>query len=374
MRASRTRRLLRAARLGTFSRLPLPTNRGQRLGLVGALWVIVGLVLALGGLGWQAANTGEATVIHAPFLFAALLFATTSFGLRTLRWHTFLAAADVHPALATSLRTQLIGFALTMTPGKVGEFYKAYLMERATGAPTARMTPIVIFEKLMDGLAFTGLAVLAGATLPDVADTLSTATRSLLVLGAVGFLSILIFRLTSPATLENIVVRGLAFLPITRKLTGFVSVALRGGYQIARPRLLAQNMAITFAARSCDGLAMMWVAAALGISLSPIAGIFVLNSAGALGGFSMLPGGIGVVEAVMSVILVSFGSSAGNAIVATLVARVLSLWLWVAIGLGLLIRSSVDSSVADLPLGHTPEIAPGHTRETGLARTPDGTQ
>ena len=55
-----------------------------------------------------------------------------------LRWHFFLAIVGAHPPFLTSLRTQLVGFSLTMTPGKVGELYKCYLIEQRTGVPSAR--------------------------------------------------------------------------------------------------------------------------------------------------------------------------------------------------------------------------------------------
>lgn len=285
---------------------------------------------------------GELSRIRVGLLAPALAFAMASFGLRTLRWHTFLLAAGVRPRLLTSLRTQLVGFCLTMTPAKMGELYKSYLIERATGTPTARTAPIVIFEKLMDGLAFTGLAVLAGATLPEAGDMLTTAARSLLGLGAVAIALVVVLRAIRPQTVERTLLRVLGALPFGTRLVRLLSTALRGGSDVLRPLLLAQNMALSLVARSCDGLAMTWVGMAFGLTLSPVAGIFVLNASGALGGFSMLPGGIGVVEASMSLLLISFGATPAVAIVATLLARVLTLWLWVAIGLALLVRSTFE--------------------------------
>jgi glycosyltransferase 2 family protein len=344
-------------RLHALTTPGLPSSLGQRVGLVGALWVAVGLVLAFGAIGWQVSAGGDLTRVHVTSLLPALALAAVSFGLRTLRWHTFLRAAGVRPRLLTSLRTQLVGFSLTMTPGKVGELYKAYLIERATGAPTAHTAPIVIFEKLMDGLAFTSLAVLTGAMLPDIGDAVSGAARSLLGIGIAAMAVGVIFRLGRPDAIERLLIRLLGSLPFGGRLVGFVSAALTGGSSVLRPALILQNMALSLLARTCDGLAMMWVCVALGAQLPPIAGIFVLNSSGALGGFSMLPGGIGVVEAGMSLILVSFGLAPGLAITATLIARVLSLWMWVAIGLGLLIRSSLTVPELDqqAPNGLTAE-------------------
>jgi uncharacterized protein (TIRG00374 family) len=317
---------------------------GRRIGLLGALWVAAGLGLALAALIYQAAVTGEFWRLQIGLLAPALAFGCASFGLRTIRWHTFLLAAGVHPPLLTSLKTQLVGFSLTLTPGKVGELYKAYLMERATGTPTARMAPIVLFEKIMDGLAFTGLALIAGAALPELNDDLSTGARSLLGLGALALAVVVVVRRVRPEAAERVLTRFLASVPFGRKLVSVITAALQGGSAVLRPPLLVQNLGLSVLARTCDGLAMMFCAAAFGLALSPIGGVFALNASGALGGFSMLPGGIGVVEAGMAVILISLGFEAGPAIAATLVTRLLTFWLWVTIGLILLLRSSLRSS------------------------------
>ena len=132
---------LRTARFGSL---------GQRMALAATLWVAASLALAGGTFWWQAVQVGGMGSFNLPLLLPALCFAALSFGHRTLRWHFFLATVGARPPLLTSLRTQLVGFSLTMTPGKVGELYKCYLMEQRTGVPTARMAPIVLFEKLMD--------------------------------------------------------------------------------------------------------------------------------------------------------------------------------------------------------------------------------
>lgn len=322
----------------------LPSSLGQRVGLVAALWVAGGLLLAVSALAWQASQMGGLPLIHAPLLAPALGFATVSFVLRAFRWHVFLHAVGARPPFRTSLRTQLIGFSLTMTPGKVGELYKAYLIEQRTGVPTARIAPIVLVEKLMDGLAFTGLAILAGAALFGAAQAISSDARALAIFVAVVLALWIVVRLTRPKRVEDTVRRLIRRVPKADRIAATIGTALQGGADVLHGRLLAGNLAISFVARCCDGLAMTCVAWALGLDIPALAGVFVLNSSGALGGLSMLPGGIGVVEAGMSVLLVSLGVAPGAALLATLLARLFSFWIWVAIGLTLLLRSSLDFS------------------------------
>lgn len=314
---------------------------GQRVALGASLWVGASLTLALGAVWWQARQGGGLAELNVLLLLPALAFAGVSFGLRSLRWHFFLGAVGATPPLLTSLRTQLIGFSLTMTPGKVGELYKCYLMELRTGVPAARTAPIVLFEKMMDAAAFSGLAIVAAAVLPTMADSVSVGARTLLLIGAVAVGFGLAFRRISPDRVVGVLLRLAGRSRLGRRVASAAGLAVAGGADLLNGRVLTTNLVMSFAARACDGLALAWTAWALGIDLPALAGIFTLNSAGALGGFSMLPGGIGVVEGSMSVALVAFGAPASAALATTFLARLVTFWVWVAIGLGLLLQTSL---------------------------------
>jgi glycosyltransferase 2 family protein len=315
----------------------------QRVALVAAIWVAGSLAVAFTTLWWQASQIGGLARIQGGYLVAALLSAVVSFGLRTLRWHLFLAAVGAHPPLLTSLRTQLSGFSLAMTPGKVGEVYKCWLIELRTGIPTARTAPIVFFEKLMDAIAFSALAVLAASLLPDLNDSIELVARSLLMVGAVGIGIAILLRSVRPHDANRLMLRVLGGSRIGRKLTAMTVMALTGGAELLSPFVLGRNMVLSLVARTSDGLTLMWCALALGIDLPALGGIFALNSSGALGGLSMLPGGVGVVEGSMAIILVQLGAGTAAALACTMLARCFSFWMWVAIGLGLLIRSGFVS-------------------------------
>src|SRR5207248_601925 len=158
-------------------------------------------------------------------------------------------------------------------------------------APTARTAPIVLFEKLMDGVAFTGLAVLAAAALPGLSDAVSRGARSLLLLGLTGLIALLVFKVWR----GHLLAWALGLLrrvPIGARIAAMLNQAMEGGADVMKLPIMARNMLLSLIARSCDGLAMMWVASAVGVGLSPLAGIFALNSAGAIGRFPMLPGGL----------------------------------------------------------------------------------
>ena len=319
----------------------LTGNLSQRVALAAALWVAASLVLVAITFWWQASQLGGLAEFIPWFLAPAFGFAVASFVLRALRWHIFVRQTGADPPLLTSLRTQIVGFSLTMTPGKLGELYKCHLMELRTGVPAARTAPIVLFEKLMDASAFAGLALLAAALLPGLGESISSAARGLLVAIAVGIAVALFARTISPQSIRALLVPLARRNRLGAKLTTAVELVLAGSADVLKGPVLVRNLALSFVARTCDGLALALTAWTLGIEIPLLGGVFALNSSGTMGGLSMLPGGIGVVEATMSVILAGFGASPAAALAATMLARFFTFWIWVAMGLGLLVRSGL---------------------------------
>jgi uncharacterized protein (TIRG00374 family) len=121
-----------------------------------------------------------------------------------------------------------------------------------------------------------------------------------------------------------------------------VSLILAGSADLLSPWVLGRNLGLSFAARACDSVVFMLCVWALGIDVPALVAVFVFNSSGVLGGASMLPGGVGVVEASMSVLLAGFGAGAPAALAATMGARLLTFWLWVSVGLVLLLKSGLS--------------------------------
>src|SRR4051812_21711126 len=182
----------------------LAGNVSQRVALAGALWLAMGLGLVAVTFWWRVSQVGPPAEFYPSFLLPGLLFAVASFLLRALRWHLFVRQAGGAPSLITSLRTQIVGFSLTMTPGKVGELYKCHLMELRTGVPAARTAPIVLFEKLMDAAAFAGLALIAAALLPGLGDWISSAARGLLAAIAIGIVVGTVARTVRPTNVAGL--------------------------------------------------------------------------------------------------------------------------------------------------------------------------
>jgi uncharacterized membrane protein YbhN (UPF0104 family) len=266
----------------------------------------------LRGFGWSA--------------FAiALGLALVNYALRLLRWSLYLARADLAVPLHIRALTFLAGFALSITPGKLGELIKSYLLRESCGIPITRTAPIVIAERVTDLLALLILG-LAGVALYGVARGMVIAGGAVIGLGLIA--------LAWPRLAHGLIALACRPRPMQR-----LAPRLHGMYDgltdLLRPRPLswATGLAIVAWLAECVGFSIIanaFPGAAVPLGLATL--IYAVTTiAGAL---SFLPGGLLVTEASMTLLLVqaSSGMDQATAVAATILTRLATLWFAVAIG------------------------------------------
>src|SRR5258708_12297099 len=133
------------------------------------------MVKVVGDFRWQ----------YLPLILGLTLF---NYGWRFVKWQYYVGRLEIKIHWFRSLLIFISGLSMAITPGKVGELLKSYLLKRSTGAPVSRTSPIIVAERLTDGVAMIGL--------PPTALLLSTFSRELLF-----FLLIIVF--TSIIIIQN---------------------------------------------------------------------------------------------------------------------------------------------------------------------------
>lgn len=84
------------------------------------------------------------------YLAGALGLAAVNFGLRFCRWTYYLKVLGLRAPARVSVLVFLSGLAMSVTPGKAGEFFKCHLFRDRTGIPVAASAPVVVMERLTD--------------------------------------------------------------------------------------------------------------------------------------------------------------------------------------------------------------------------------
>jgi glycosyltransferase 2 family protein len=245
---------------------------------------------------------------------------------RFFKWQYFLKRLELHVPWVNSLLIFLSGLSMAITPGKVGELLKSYLLKNTTGAPISRTSPIIVAERLSDGLAMLILAA-TGLVLYRFNWVVLLA---LLVLGMAGIMVI------QNRTLSLALLGYGERLPYMARIAHLVRAFYESSYTLLqwRPLLLAVSIGVISWSGEC--VALYFVFTGLGIAPSPdllLKSTFILSVSSLIGSASGLPGGLGTADGIMlglTRLLVTSSATIGGA--ATLLIRLCTLWFGLGLG------------------------------------------
>ncbi len=260
---------------------------------------------------------------------AILGLVSLSYAGRFVRWLYYLKVLKVSVPLGQNVAIFAAGLSMTISPGKLGEVLKSVFVRQASGAPIARTAPAVVAERATDG---TGM-VLWGFI---GAFALNLPPWTMLAFLGVAVFGIAVLRSKTLSLLAERVLLKLPFLdrlaPHLRSFHG-ASNELLG----ARPLLIGTT--ISFLSWGLECLGVYLCAEGLGADAGFLMVTFVFAVSSLLGVLSMIPGGIGAVEAGLALQFVRLAEmSTGLAGALTFVIRLATLWWATLLGiLGLLL-------------------------------------
>jgi uncharacterized protein (TIRG00374 family) len=248
--------------------------------------------------------------------------------LRWLKWEYYLRRLRCGERVGR-LDSGLIftsGMVMAVTPGKLGEVFKSYLLRRVNGTPVTRSAPIVLAERLTDGLAMLLLMAL-GLTLYPPARPIF----ALLVLGTLLGILVLQFRELSLA-----LINGTARLPLGTKLAPRLLTVYESTRELLDWRVLLVSTLISVVSWGFECVAFYYVLVGLGSAGTPLLllqATFIFAASTLFGLVSFLPGGLGVSEVSSVGLLVAIvGMAASSATTATILIRFCTLWFGVLLG------------------------------------------
>ncbi|MBL4632541.1 MAG: flippase-like domain-containing protein [Kofleriaceae bacterium] len=269
---------------------------------------------------------------------AALGLSLFNYLLRFVRWSLYLRNADIRLETFLSVRIFLSGFALSVTPGKLGELLKCYLLRDYKGVPIAKSAPLVVGERVSDLTALLVLALI-GFAIYGVAGPL-------IVIAGLFILSGLIV-LAWPR-LAQACITALTYPGFLRRFREPLLEFYVGLASLVRPWPLCWATGIASVAwlAECVGFTLI-LAAFPGTHVPFGLAILIYAATTVAGALSFLPGGLLVTEAGMTLLLVESarGVDEPTALAATILTRLATLWFAVVIGvitLTMLRRAKVE--------------------------------
>ncbi|QMU57863.1 MAG: flippase-like domain-containing protein [Boseongicola sp.] len=321
----------------TISTNPVPSSvsggaalsrRWRDIGLLVGLIVLVvaGLVALALATGWEETLAGLKN-LNVAQISILLVLSLVNYGFRGLRWHLFAGRLGLPTKLVANVRQFIGGFAMSVTPGRVGELVRMRWIRRETGWPFDKTAPLVLVDRSADLAAMAILLALALAF-----STTGIAGGAPVVMLAL----IAAYIATRPELMRTAANLGHSLtgkrLP---KLFARIRRAAMSLKAFQGPTTLMAAGALGVIGWMAEGwafhLLLVWMGAQIDLWMALAIFIFATMA----GGLTGAPGGLGGAEAAMVGLLALQGVPLEIAVPATLIIRLTTLWF--AIGLGLLV-------------------------------------
>lgn len=296
-------------------------------------WLMVGLVLlVLGGLAALAAATGweemwmQVSRLGAAEIALLLGLSLVNYGLRALRWHVFTRTLGVGTTLLQDIRHYLGGFAMVVTPARLGELVRMRWLARETGWSFERTAPLALTDRASDLAAMGALLAIAFVLAPPL-DGLGFALPLAAVTIGVAVLA------TRPRLLSRFateVHRMLGKAPrffVRLRRAGRSLSAFSNGLCLTAAVLL--GLVGWLAEAYAFYLLLGWMGADIGLATATAIFLFATLA----GGLTGAPGGVGGAEITMIALLQLEGVPPDVSIPATVIIRATTLWFAILIGL-----------------------------------------
>ena len=301
------------------------SRRRRDAALLGGLFVLflAGLIGLAAATGWEE-TVAQIAKLGWGQLVILLGLSLVNYGFRGLRWHIFSHKLGLGTDFVQNLRHYLGGFAMSVTPGRVGELVRMRWLRRETGWSFERTAPLVLADRASDlaamgvilavGIAFSATGI--GGAVPVTVFALAAALIA-----------------TRPRLLAWVAGAGYGLVGRWPRLFARVRTAARSLSRFSSPWVMSLAALIGALGWFAEGYAfhllLVWLGADIGLAKAVAIFIFATLA----GGLTGAPGGIGGAEAAMVALLLLEGVPVEVGVPATAIIRVTTLWFAIAIGL-----------------------------------------
>ena len=239
------------------------------------------------------------------------------------RWNLLLKNSNIHVPVKDNLKIYLSGFALSITPGKVGELIKSQLLKNKFGIPREKTAPIVLVEQLYNIIGIIGVSIL-GLWYFEFGAHIILIAASLLV--------IILILISSKRLFEKF----LTLLSRIKFLSQYTS-AFSNSYDVLRKStrgwvvVYATILSIVF--WLVEPVIAYFVLLSFGVNhIEFLSVITTYTSSIILGVASFLPLGIGVVEGSLAGFFTLQGVDVSVALTLVIFIRIFTRWIAVSVG------------------------------------------
>lgn len=260
--------------------------------------------------------------------FPLVLF--LSFGnyiIRFLKWQYYLGILKIRIKSGTSFLIFISSFVMSITPGKMGEVLKSFLLKEETGTPVSVSAPIILAERITDFLSVVLLCI-AGAVVFNYG-------KSIIIITGAAFLSLVL--IVSSKTVSYKIISFLSRIKFIGRHSEKINASYNSIYELIKPKPLFFGLIMSCIAWFLECLGFFVVINVFtgisGLDTGILSATFIYAFSTLVGAIAMLPGGLGVTEATLTGLLLLLKIPRNISVASTMIIRVATLWFAVILGL-----------------------------------------
>lgn len=294
---------------------------------------------------------------------------------RFIEWHYYIGVigAKGKISVADSAVIHISGFTMVVSPGKAAELLKAVFLKAKTGIPIAKGMPVIIAERIVDGIAVIVIMamtlVLAGDSLylgdyDSISRLIIFSSSALIVFG------LIVIQIQS---LAYFFLNLIQYIPLVNRLHQPLILFYESSREVFKLKHVLPMSLIGVGVYASSAIGFVFVLLGLGFDLSWqlfLQATFILGVTSAIAALSFVPNGAGIAEASNTVMLTAV-VGAVNPLMTVAVATTAAIiqgffhkWFRVIVGLAVavifrkrLFNENVEHELAELEHNEQPEMS-----------------
>lgn len=252
-----------------------------------------------------------------------LILSLANYLTRFLKWQYYLNLINIRLKLQDSFSIFMSGLIMSVTPGKFGELLKAYLVKQVNGTQISKTVPIIFAERATDFLSLTFIAII-GAYYFDYGKS---------VILIILFILILLIIIISNKIIADKILVAVSKISYLNRYIHKIKNAYDSSFVLLNIKSLILMTLLSIISWGFECLGFYFIINNFSQNINLVWSFFTYSFSTIVGAVSMLPGGIGVTEGSLTLMLINKGLSNNDALASTFIIRVVTLWFAVLVGI-----------------------------------------
>ena len=260
------------------------------------------------------------TDINISYIPVILALGPISWGLLFLRWNFLLKNSDIHIPVKENFKIFLVGYAMSATPGKIGELIKSQLLSSRYNIPKKNTVPIVFVEQFYNLLGILFISIIG----------IFHFEFSIYAVISIGIVCSIIFSLINSKKFFEKTINILSKKKIFKKYTESLIESHTVLKNSVKGKIFVKSSLLSICFWLVESLIAYFVLHSFGVFITLSA---TYTTSIIIGVVSFLPMGIGVVEGSLAGFLSFHGIELSLTLTLVIFIRIFTRWYGVTVGL-----------------------------------------